>query len=75
MISTATAMFVLFLVYAYIFFKDKLEEEGKTMFSWMDLIHLLLQLLIRCMVVAVKYGYYSEEHYTIFKNLLTPKEL
>jgi hypothetical protein len=50
-----------------------MEEDGFKLFEPWDLIHLPLLVLCRILIISVKYGFYSTEHFQIFKSIDYPK--
>ena len=65
-----------FIYYIYIFNtkKDELEAEGYALFSMGDLLHILILIMVRSIVLGVKYGFYSREHLKIYQAISLPYE-
>lgn len=54
--------------------REELEEEGFNVFKFSDLVHIFTLIGIRCIVLGVKYGFYSKEHMTIYRSIKIPYE-
>jgi hypothetical protein len=63
-----------YIIYAHINLKEQVEEKGYRLLSFRDLVHIPVIIICRCIMVAVKYGFYSPEHMIIFKSIPLPKE-
>ena len=61
-----------YTTYVYWYLKEDLEEDGKTVFTILDLIHYPIQVFMRMVIISKKYGYYSQEHFYIFKHIYNP---
>lgn len=68
-------VFTVYYIYAYIYLKKDLEEDGNQLFTFTDLSHYPLQILVRAFIIAIKYGFYSPEHNLIFDRIETPGRL
>ena len=61
--------FVAYTAYVYWYLKEDLEQDGKIVFTVLDLVHYPIQIIMRSFIIATKYGYYSQEHFSIFKQI------
>ena len=63
-----------YFIYIHLYLKDSLEEQGKQLLSFKDLIHFPIVILCRSCVIGVRYGFNSLEQMKMFKNSKTPAE-
>jgi hypothetical protein len=54
--------------------KEKFEDGDKKMFSSLDMLHILLLLACRVAIIAIKYGFYSREHFHILQQIRYPNQ-
>ena len=73
--SWLNGAFFAYTAYVYWYLKDDLEQDGKTVFTVLDLIHYPIQVFMRSFIISIKYGYYSKEHFSIFKQIYNTKFL
>ena len=63
-----------YFIYVTVNRTEELEAEGATVFKLSDLLHIFTLIGIRCIVLGVKYGFYSREHMIIYRSIKVPYE-
>ena len=59
-----------YFTYLKIYKQEEIEERGYTLPNWIDMSHVLVIAFNRASVIAGKYGYYSDEHDWLKKNVV-----
>jgi hypothetical protein len=57
------------LWFLYQMYLESIDESKNVNLNFFDWVHFFLMFAVRMMVVSTKYGFYSEEHFKIYKKV------